>query len=68
MLNYFGWLLVVLGGWKEKNQKKSDLNQINLIFLIFLKNKKKKNIANPVEKVDSHHVPAIKFIVKKQLV
>ena len=37
VLNYFGWLLVVLGGWKEKNdlsKKKSDLNQINLIFYI----------------------------------
>ena len=41
VLSYFGWLLVVLGGWNEKKSKnrfkskKSDLNQINLIFLIF---------------------------------
>ena len=48
VLNYFGWLLVVLGGWKKKTKKnrfkskKSDLNQINLIFLIF----KKKNQKN----------------------
>ena len=52
VLNYSGWLLVVLGGWKEKHQKnwfkskKSDLNQINLIFLgIFLR--KYTKIANP---------------------
>ena len=45
VLNYFGWVLVVLGGWKEKkikkidlNLKKSDLNQINPIF--FKKSKK----------------------------
>ena len=38
MLNYFGWFLVVLGGWKkikkiDLNKKKSDWNQINLIYL-----------------------------------
>ena len=42
MLNYFGWLLVVLGVWKETNQKiwfkskKSDFNQINPFLFIFL--------------------------------
>ena len=30
-LNYFGWLLVVFGGWKEKKIKKIDLNKKNLI-------------------------------------
>ena len=41
MLNYFGSLRGVLGGWKEKknkkfdtNKKKNDFNQINLPTLI----------------------------------
>ena len=50
MLNYFGWLLVVLGGWKEKKSKKliyiknkSDLSQINPIFLLEKNKNKNKN-------------------------
>ena len=31
VLNYFGWLLVVLGGLERKKIKKIDLNKKNLI-------------------------------------
>ena len=31
MLNYFGWLLEVEGGWEENKTKKIDLNQENLL-------------------------------------
>ena len=53
VLNYFGWLLVVLGGWKKKKNKKIDLNLKKIWFksnksdFLKLKKKKKKKIANP---------------------